>query len=83
MNQVIVDRNRHTAIVLKTGRKLIHLVELSDGALRVTKMKKAKFDQRGFTELVGYPVEKAVRIYLAHTAGVLDNAKRALLDLIH
>lgn len=81
MSAVLIDRNARTAIVVRVGRKLTHLVPLEEGELVVRALAPAEMAERGFRPLE-YPVKRAVRKYLKHAGGVSSKARKALKGLV-
>lgn len=79
---VMIDRNRHTAIVISRGTKWIHIVELGEGPLTLSRISEDQIKERGFKPLENYPLEKAVGLYLQHNGGVSDAARRELSRLL-
>jgi hypothetical protein len=80
--QVIIDRNRRSAIITRQGQKYVHLVQLSEGELTTSRLTDEELDGRGFRPLAGYPLDRAVNLYLNHNGGVSDAARRELLNLL-
>lgn len=78
---VLIDRNRHTAIVVRTGRKLTHLVTLEPGELVLRAYTQQALRARQF-QPIDYPVPRAVRQYLRHAGGVSGKARKALKSLL-
>jgi hypothetical protein len=78
---VLVDHNRRTAIVVRMGRKLTHLVPLEEGELVLRSLSPAELAHRGFRP-IDYPLKKAVRVYLKHAGGISPKAKQALRALV-
>jgi hypothetical protein len=78
MAQVLIDRNRRTAIVVGRGRKLTKLVQMEEGALVVRLFSPEDLEERGFTELPDYPVKRAVRKFLKHAGGISQKARASL-----
>ena len=80
--QVLMDRQRHIAIVAKKGRTCAHLVHVKSGALKMTK--------HTARELVSdwsnadYPFDLAVvkLLELGKRHGITDTARTALERLI-
>ena len=79
---VIIDRNRRSAIVTRQGHKYVHLVQLSEGELTTSRLTDEELHDRGFQPLAGYPLDRAVNLYLNHCGGVSDAARRELLNLL-
>jgi len=79
--QVLMDRQRHIAIVAKRGRTTAHLVRVSSRTLKLTKL--------GAKELVeewvdaDYPFEHAVEklLELGRQHGITEAARQALEEL--
>ncbi|HKQ24072.1 MAG TPA: hypothetical protein VJT81_06480 [Burkholderiales bacterium] len=78
---VLADCNRRTAIVVRLGRKLTHLVPLEEGELVLRSLSPAEIASRGFRP-IDYPLKKAVRKYLKHSGGVSPKARTALRALV-
>lgn len=78
---VLVDHNRRTAIVVRMGRKLTHLVPLEEGELVLRSLSPAEMEDRGFRPL-DYQLKKAVRLYLKHASGISTKARKALRALV-
>lgn len=79
--QVLIDRNRRSAIVLRQGHKYVHLVQMDDGELTTSRLTDEELDDRGFKPL-DYPLERAVAHFLAHNGGVSPAARRELASLL-
>ncbi len=79
--QVLMDRQRHIAIVAKRGRTCAHLVQVKSGTLKL-----ARYTPRELVEQwmdADYPFERAVAKLLEHgkNHGITDTARKALEDL--
>src|SRR5512146_532874 len=80
--QVLMDRQRHIAIVARKGRTCAHLVRVNAGMLKLSKL--------GARELVeqwtdaDYPFEEAVAklLELGRQHGITDTARVALEELV-
>lgn len=81
MSTVLIDRNARTAIVIREGRKLTHVVPLEEGELVVRTLTIDDMRDRMFRAL-NYPIKKAVRQYLRHSGGVSKKARQALKGLV-
>jgi hypothetical protein len=81
VGEVLVDCNRRTAIVVRVGRSLTHLVPLDDGELVLRSLSTAEMADRGFRP-IEYPLKKAVRVYLKHAGGISSKARKALRSLV-
>lgn len=79
---VIIDRNRRSAIITRQGHKFVHLVQLTEGELTTSRLTDEELHDRGFQPLPNYPLDRAVGLYLAHQGGVSDAARRELTNLL-
>ncbi len=80
--QVLVDRQRHIAIVAKKGRTCAYLVQVKSGTLKL-----AKYTPRELTDQwtdADYPFERAVDklLELGKQHGITDKARVALEELV-
>jgi hypothetical protein len=80
--QVLMDRQRHIAIVVKKGRTSAHLVRISAGTLKLTKVG-AKELVEGWVD-ADYPFEQAVAklLELGRQHGITETAHLALDELV-
>jgi hypothetical protein len=80
--QVLMDRQRHIAIVAKRGRTCAHLVRVKSGMLKLTKLT-AKDLVEEWME-AEYPFERAVAklLELGKQHGITEAARLALEELI-
>jgi hypothetical protein len=76
--QVLMDRQRHIAIVAKKGRSCAHLVRVTSGALRMTRHS-AKEIVEEWSE-ADYPFDRALAklLELGRQHGITDAARVAL-----
>lgn len=77
---VMLDFNRRSCIIVRVGRKNVEYVRLEEGEL-VVRTASAEFIEHDYTLLPGYPVKRAIRVYLKHAGGVSAKAKAALKAL--
>lgn len=77
---VMLDFNRRSCIVTRVGHKRVYFVLMEPGELVETWDGYEEFE-REFTLLPGYPVKRAIRVYLKHSGGVSAKAKAALKAL--
>jgi len=77
--QVLMDRQRHFAIVAKKGRTSFHLIRVNSGILKVTKCSPQQIADEWMD--AEYPYEKALAhlMDMGRKHGVTETAK-ALLD---
>ncbi len=80
--QVLMDRQRHIAIVAKKGRTCAHLVRVSAGMLTLTRLG-AKELVEGWVD-AEYPFEQAVAklLELGRQHGITETARVALEELV-
>lgn len=76
------DKNAHHAIVYKIGKTRISFVELKKGRLVTRSLPDIKFFGVRQFERIEYPVDRAVKNFLAHGGGVSEAARRALLSAV-
>lgn len=76
--QVLMDRQRHIAIVAKRGRSSVHLVRVKSGMLKLTKHTAKELVDEWLD--ADYPFEQAVTklIELGKQHGITDAARLAL-----
>ncbi len=81
LGQVLMDRQRHIAIVAKKGRNGAHLVRVKAGLLRMTRHSAQEIVEE-WTE-ADYPFERAVAKLqeMGRLHGITDDARRALDEL--
>lgn len=78
------DLRQATALVVKEGRKLLHIIQIEDRGLRVRKVPKT--EARYFKDLTykgkPYPLRRAIRMYkrAAKTFGATPTVKRILRE---
>jgi hypothetical protein len=79
--QVLMDRQRHIAIVAKRGKSSAHLVQLKSSKLRLAKYTASELVDH-WTD-ADYPFERAVAklLELGKQHGITDTARRALDEL--
>jgi len=79
--QVLMDRQRHIAIVAKRGRSSAHLVRVKSGVLRLTRHS-AKEIVEEWSD-ADYPFDRAVAklLELGRQHGITDAAHKALEEL--
>jgi hypothetical protein len=79
--QVLMDRQRHIAIVAKKGRTCAHLVRVKSGMLKLTKLTAKELVEQWSDE--DYPFERAVSklLDLGKEHGITDAARLALEQL--
>jgi hypothetical protein len=78
---VLIDHNRHTAIVLSHGPVWVTCVRMQDGLLTTGRLSRDQMSTEGWREL-DYPTDKAIRQYLRHPGGLSEAAKRELETLL-
>ena len=80
--QVLVDRQRHIAIVAKKGRTCAHLVQVKSGKLKLTRYTPKELVEQ-WTD-ADYPFERALAKLLEHGKqhGITDTARNALEELV-
>lgn len=78
--KVVFDHNRHSAILIGQSESVLHMIEMSDGEISISKMREEEYAARVFRGS-GYPVPRAAELYLGHLAGVSARAREVLLDL--
>ena len=78
------DYNRHSAILFKVGTKNVRYIEIEGGGLRIKYAGIEEFG-RGYEEMVGYEIPKAVDRFLefAQLHGITDGANDVLCSLKH
>ncbi|MDZ4201469.1 MAG: hypothetical protein U1C96_04890 [Gallionella sp.] len=76
--QVLMDRQRHIAVIAKRGRMCVHLVRVKSGMLRLTKLSDRELVEE-WTD-ADYPFERAVErlLELGRQHGITDAARDAL-----
>lgn len=74
---VVVDHNSKTAIVVRTGRKYIHVIPMKSGKLTVKRLTPRQYEQAGYTALE-IDFAAALDKFLLHAGGYTDTAKREL-----
>lgn len=79
--QVLIDRQHHIAIVVKTGHRTVKLIQVKSGILKLT-----QFTARELVEVwseADYPFDRAVErlLELGKQHGIADSAKLALETL--
>lgn len=79
--QVLMDRQRHIAIVAKRGRTCAHLVHVKSGVLKLTKHTARELVEEWSD--ADYPFERAVTklLDLGKQHGICDTARLALEKL--
>ena len=80
--QVLMDRQRHIAIVAKKGRASAHLVRVKSGVLKLSKLTARELVEE-WTD-ADYPFERAVSnlLDLGKQHGITDAARLALEQLV-
>jgi hypothetical protein len=80
--QVLMDRQRHIAIVAKKGRTCAHLVQVKSGMLKLTKLTARELVEEWME--ADYPFERAVNklLELGKEHGITDVARLALEELV-
>jgi len=80
--QVLMDRQRHIAIVAKKGRTCAHLVRVKSGALKLTRLTARELVEEWSD--ADYPFERAVAklLDLGKQHGITDAARLALEELV-
>jgi hypothetical protein len=80
--QVLMDRQRHIAIVAKRGRTSAHLVRVKSGVLKLSKLTAKELVEEWSD--ADYPFERAVAklLDLGKQHGITDTARLALEQLV-
>jgi len=80
--QVLMDRQRHIAIVAKKGRTCAHLVRVKSGVLKLSKLSARELVEEW--KDADYPFERAVikLLDLGTQHGITDSARIALEKLV-
>jgi hypothetical protein len=80
--QVLMDRQRHIAIVAKKGRTSAHLVRVKSGVLKLSKLTARELVEEWSD--ADYPFERAVTrlLDLGKQHGITDAARIALEQLV-
>jgi hypothetical protein len=74
---VVIDHNSKTAIVVRSGRKYIHVIPMKSGKLTVKRLTPRQYEQAGYTKLE-MDIDKALDKFLLHAGGYTDTAKKEL-----
>ena len=79
--QVLMDRQRHIAIVAKKGRTCAHLVQVKSGILKLAKYSAGELVEQWSD--ADYPFDRAVAklLDLGKRHGITDSARDALEEL--
>jgi len=80
--QVLMDRQRHIAIVVKKGKTSAHLVQVKSGKLKLARYTAGELVDHWSD--ADYPFERAVAklIELGKQHGITDTARKALEELV-
>lgn len=80
--QVLMDRQRHIAIVAKKGKNSAHLVHVRSGVLRLTRHSAGEIVESW--SVADYPFDRAVAklLELGRQHGITDAARDALEELV-
>jgi hypothetical protein len=80
--QVLMDRQRHIAIVAKRGKTCAHLVHVKSGMLKLTRHTAAEIIAEWSD--ADYPFDRAVEklLELGKQHGITDGARNALEELV-
>jgi len=80
--QVLMDRQRHVAIVAKKGRGCAHLVQVKSGVLKLVKYSASELVEHWSD--ADYPFDRAVAklLELGKEHGITDTARNALEELV-
>jgi hypothetical protein len=80
--QVLMDRQRHIAIVAKKGRTSAHLVRVKSGVLKLSKLTAKELVEEWSD--ADYPFDRAVAklLELGRQHGITDAARIALEELV-
>lgn len=80
--QVLMDRQRHIAIVAKKGKSSAHLVHVRSGVLKLTRHSAREIVET-WSE-ADYPFDRALAklLELGRQHGITDAARNALEDLV-
>lgn len=80
--QVVMDRQRHIAIVAKRGRASVHLVQVKSGMLKLTKLSAQELVEEWSD--ADYPFDHAVArlLDMGKQHGITDTARLALEELV-
>lgn len=79
---VVIDHNAKTAIVVKAGRKYIHVIPMKSGKLTVKRMTPRQYEQANYKVLED-KLKIALEKYLNHAGGHTDTALKELEILNH
>lgn len=79
--QVLMDRQRHIAIVAKKGRTCAHLVQVKPGMLKISRCTARELVEKWFD--ADYPFDRAVAklLEISRQHGATDEARKALEKL--
>jgi hypothetical protein len=80
--QVLMDRQRHIAIVAKRGKSNVHLVQVKSGVLKLAKYTASELIEQWLD--ADYPFDRAVAklLELGKQHGITDGARDALEKLM-
>lgn len=79
--QVLMDRQRHIAIVAKKGRTCAHLVRVKSGVLKLTRLSARELVEEWSDADYSFDCALAKLLDLGKQHGITDGARRALEDL--
>ena len=74
------DTNSKTAIVVRSGRKYIHVIPMKSGKLTVKRMTPKQYENASY-KVMDVDVKVVVEKYLAHSGGHTDTALKELEGL--
>jgi len=74
---------RYTAIVYRVGRSKVYLITMRSGAIELESMAIDTFKREFIRYFPGYPVRRAVRVYLESDLRKTDSALSTLRSLSH
>ena len=80
--QVLMDRQRHIAIVAKKGKTCAHLVQVKSGVLKLARYTAGELVAEWSD--ADYPFDRAVAklLELGRQHGITDTARKALEELV-
>jgi hypothetical protein len=74
---IVKDHNSKTAIVVRSGRKYVHIIPMKSGKLTVKKLTPAQFVKQQYTVL-DIPLQVALKQYMLHSGGYTETARLEL-----
>lgn len=82
-NVVMINHESRTALVIKVGHKLTHLVPMGEGELVLRALTNDEMRANGFRILEGYPFKRAARLYLKHAGGLTPKTRKAIKEALN